>query len=335
MSDKLYQTVHARSLEQFNEKGEQIADALRSNVLNHDNPADGFKPQAYDLSEYPYQSPDCIRVSGKNAGSEVLRGLAGEINNLNVDPIIEHYSKRPDLLNHIADRLKDGKDVGVVTDHSSVIGVAVAGGALACALYEGRYATADKLRTGIFVSSMIKHTQLQGALPTVDVLAGIFSETFFSLPPSKSIRDSEIPKEYRYAFNAETKPDFETQLDKDDGMLVMLAGSGSRDKLGTRRFRRKQIFMGPLANGTVDILKRLYSLPVGLEIQEDKSEMFVDSLRRPIQSEEDAHRIMGSIATGMSNKAKTRRKYYRTRELFNTAWEDTEEHKDSLKKAKD
>lgn len=333
MSELLYEPRFGESLTQYVDQGEQFSIALTGNVMKHDDARDGFKPQPYDIRAFPYQRPDCIRVSGVNAGPDVLRGLASVVYP-KVDQIIDTYKARPDLLNHIYDKLEDGKDIGVVTDHSNVIGVAIAGGALACALYEKGYIAPDELRTGIFVSSMIKHTQLLGSMPTVDVLAGIFSETFFSLPPTESVRSAEIPKAYRDDFNTETKTDFSNELDKDDAMLIMLAGSGSRDKLGTRRFRRKQMFMGPLANGTVDILKRLYSLPVGIDIRDEKPEIHIGQLHRPIKSEEEAHNIMQSIAAGMSDSTRLKRKYYRTRELFQSAWEDTEEFKRSQVNAK-
>ena len=329
MPELLYTPHYSPELEKYNEFGFEISKTLVSNVANHDDPHDGFSPQEYDIELYPYQRPDCIRVSGENAGSEVLRYIASQVYP-NVEPIIESYKKRPDLLNHIYDKLNGGHDTGIITDHSSVIGVAIAGGALACALYEEDYMSPDDLRTGIFVSSMIKRSMLQGSMPTVDILASIFSETFFSLPPSESIRNLDIPKEYRTDFNTEIKADFDSLVNADGAMLLMLAGSGSRDKTGTLSLGRKRVFMGPLANGTVDILQKIYSLPVGIDIRGEKPHIFIDKLQQPVSSSEEAHLGMQKIANGMSKGLKTRRKYYRTREQYKEAWQRTVEYKKSL-----
>ncbi len=330
MSELLYVPHYAPCLEKYVDRGEELSVGLIGNVIGHDDPKDGFKPLPYNAEDFPYHRPDCVRVSGTNAGAEDIRNLAGV-----VYPHIEHvigaYKKRPDLLNHIYDTLDRGDNVGVLTDHISVIGVAIAGSALACALYDERLMTPEELRTAIFVSSMIKHTKLLGSMPTVDILAGIYTETFFSLPPSESVRKLELPKDYRTGFNEVTKADFEEIADKKGHMLCMLAGSGSRDRVGTLRFKNKRpfverrVFKGPLANGTVDVLRRLYSLPVGLDIRGERPHTYIGKIHQPIKREEQAHSMMTDIARGMSRGLRINHDYYRTRELFAEAWSRTDE----------
>jgi hypothetical protein len=338
VSELLYTPHYAPSLKQYVDIGEEIAGALMGNVTNHTDPRDGFKPLPYNIGDFAYHSADCVRVTGVNAGPEELRNLAAVVYP-HTEQIIEAYKKRPDLLNHIYDTLNRGETLGVVTDHISVIGVAIAGGALACALYDERLMTADELKTAIFASSMIKHTQLLGSMPTVDVLAGIFTETFFSLPPSESVRKLDIPKEYRTDFNDATTQAFEEQIELKEPMLCMLAGSGSRDRTGTLRFKNgrpfieKRVFKGPLANGTVDILKLMYSVPVGLDIRGEKPHTFIGAVYQPVKSEEQAHGLMTKIAAGMSKGIRAiNHDYYRTRELFAEAWKQTEEYQEELKK---
>jgi hypothetical protein len=346
MSELLYTPHFAPSLLKYVEQGEELASGLLGNVGGHNDPRDGFKPLPYNVVDYPYHRPDCIRITGTNASAEDLRNLASVVYP-HFEQVIDAYKRRPDLLNHIYDTFDHGRNVATVTDHLSVIGVAVAGGALACALYEERLITPEELKTGIFVSSMIKHTKLLGSMPTVDVLAGIFTETFFSLPPSQSVRESGIPKEYRSDFNEATKNDADevlNQYNKDEliqekdeqsknkPLLLMVAGSGSRDRLGTVWLKKRRIFMGPLANGTVDLLKKPYVLPVGLDIRNERPQTYIGRLRQPIKTEEQAHGIMAEIATGMSRGPRINRRYYRTRELLANAWAKTDEYQEEQRR---
>lgn len=332
MSKLLYVPRFAPGLERYVDRGEELSIGLIGNVIGHDDPKDGFKPLPYNAVDFPYHRPDCVRVSGTNAGAEDIRNLAGVVYP-HIEQVIGAYKKRPDLLNHIYDTLDRGENVGVLTDHISVIGVAIAGSALACALYDERLMTPEELRTAIFVSSMIKHTKLLGSMPTVDVLAGIYTETFFSLPPSESVRKLELPKDYRNDFNNATKSDFEEIAGREEPMLCMVAGSGSRDRVGTLRFKNKRpfekrVFKGPLANGTVDILRQLYPLPVGLDIRGERPHAYIGRLHQPIVSEEQAHGLMTDIARGMSRGLRINHDYYRTRELFAKAWARTDEFKE-------
>jgi hypothetical protein len=330
MSDFLVSTHLSPKLKRYNQYSEEISNAFAGNINNHDDANDDFATQEFDQELFPYQRADCIRVSGTNAGPELLRGLASEIYP-NVDPIIDSFKKRPDLLNHIYDKFTSNEKVGLVADHyASVIGVAIAGGSLACAMYEEGYLSPNDLKTGIFVSSMIKRTLLKKELPTVEVMSAVFSEVLFSLPPSESVRDLILPENYRANFNSEIKDDFNGM--EDTPMLLMLAGSGTRDRLGTLSFNRKRIFMGPLANGTIDILRGIYHIGVGIDIKEEKPYTYIDKLHRPIDSSEEAHLTMHNIATGMSRGLRTRRKYYRTRESYREAWQKTLEYKASLDK---
>ena len=333
MSELLYVPHYAPNLEQYVDRGEELSAGLIGNVVGHDDPKDGFRPLPYSVADFPYHRPDCVRITGTNAGAEDLRNLA-EVVYPHIEQVIDAYKKRSDLLNHIYDTLDRGANVGVLTDHISVIGVAIAGSALACALYDERLLTPEELKTAIFVSSMIKHTKLRGSMPTVDILAGIYTETFFSLPPSESVRKLDLPKSYRTDFNEATKTDFEEIAEQSEPMLCMLAGSGSRDRVGTLRFKNKRpfierrVFKGPLANGTVDVLRRLYSLPVGLDIRGEKPHAYIGKLHKPIKTEEQAHGIMTDIAKGMSRGLRTKHDYYRTRELFAQAWSSTDEFRE-------
>ena len=336
MSELLYVPRFAPNLAEYIDQGEELAIGLIGNVSGHEDPRDGFKPLPYNAVDFPYHRPDCVGITGTNANAEDLRNLAAGIYP-EIERVIEAYKKRPDLLNHIYDTLDRGENVGVLTDHISVIGVAIAGSALACALYEERLMTPDELRTAIFVSSMIKHTKLLGSMPTVDILAGIYTETFFSLPPSESVRRLELPKDYRTDFNAATKSDFEEIADQEEPMLCMLAGSGSRDRVGTLRFKNrrvfeKRVFKGPLADGTVDILKRLHPLPVGLDIRAERPHINIGTLHKPIKSGEQAHSLMAGIAKGMSKGIGANHEYYRTRELLANAWAKTDEHQEELRR---
>lgn len=320
-----YTPYFSETLKEYEELGSEVAEVLAGRVATHDDARDGFSLLPYDIERHPFLRPDCIHVAGKNAEPESLHNLASVVYK-GTEKVIDNYKKRPDLLNHAYDRLADGDSIASLTDHRNVIGVAIAGGAFACALYEVHGIKPSDIRAGIYTSAMIKRTQMMGTTATIELLSGVFSDTFFSLPPSKSLRESAIPRDYRLDFNSASIQHFEEELDGNKPFILMLAGSGMRDLAVTRRFRRQQIFMGPLADGTIDILRKMYTLPNGLDITNETPDHYIDGLHRPISVPQQAHDYMAKIAIGMSKASGTKRRYFQSREELEKELEHTKEY---------
>ncbi len=299
--------------------------SLTKNLDGHNDENDGFtlvEPGSYD-----FQRLDCIAVHGKNATAEEIRSLASVVYPA-TEQVIERFAARKDLLNHAASLLLNGKELAMMTDHyKSVIGIAVAGGAFLCALYENTPVRPEDIEANLFASYFVKYTKLQGAFPTSEVLAGIFSQTTYTLPPSPSVRDV-VPKTVRDDVNKASMAQFlshgENLSEPPKGRFTMFAGSGSRDVTissmnhteDTKRFIPKVTHMGPLAFGTADITMRIPTMAVGIDISSGKPRCFIGEIPpTPFDKTFEADAAMTTIAQQMSRTGHPRI-YHPSRHTF-------------------
>ena len=343
MSITEFTPVFSPDLEHLRPYEAQFNTDMARSVSDHKGSKDGFTPLEYDSAnpELAFQRIDCIRVEGKGASPETFYALAESI--YPDFGILVNYllTKRADLLNHEADTLSRGVSINSVSEHRNVNGVAIVGAANICALYEGGYVRYGDIRTEIIVSTMLKNTCLLGSVPAVKLLAQAFNSTRFTIPSANSKNKDFLPNGGHKDFNNASTEDItttvapdnpeDTFVEKDDDdtdkrvlpIFRCLAGSGTRDKKVGRRFGKNAhpatIYMGPLAYGTVDLLKLGYNLPVGLDISGKTPEFYFGQLKQPVTEEVEADNIMTDIANGMSEASIIRRHYCRTRDEFNSA----------------
>ncbi len=348
MSTLEYTPVFSPNLEHLRPYEEQFNADMAKSVGDHKGSRDGFTPLHYSPAdpELAFQRIECIRVEGRGANPETFYSLAESIYP-NFGILVDYLlTKRADLLNHEADTLSRGLSINSVSEHSSVNGVAIIGAANICALYEGDFVRYGDIRTEIIVSTMLKNTCLLGSVPAVKILSQAFNSTRFTIPSANSKNKDFLPNDGHKDFNYASTEDIVTpavpdnledsfvEKDEDDSnveeravpVFRCLAGSGTRDRRVGRRFGKNAhpatVYMGPLAYGTVDILKLGYNLPVGLDISGKTPQFYFGQLKPPVTGDVEPENIMTDIANGMSEASVIRRHYCRTRDEFNsvTKW---------------
>lgn len=305
----------------YREFEDLVSTELLKNASSHNDATDGFSPLQHNPDMYGFQRIDCRRYEGTNASPEKLRETAQLIVPA-AEQIIEYLkNERSDLLSHAADRLETDGKLKIVTNHQNVIGVMIMGGALLCALYEKNYFDSNQIRTGLFVSDMIKYTSLHGIDATVHILGGLITDTFFTIPPSKSIKDTAIPETLRRKVNQVSVTEHAELEDAKMPLFTILAGSGTRDIFKGRTFGRNRepatIHLGPMAFGTGDLLKTSWAIPAGLDMRKSADPAyFYGQMTKPSADPLDQHIVMHEIQEGMSKVTNTRHKYHTERETF-------------------
>lgn len=305
----------------YREYEDLVSTELLKNASSHKDATDGFSPLLHLPETYQFQRIDCRRYEGTNATPEKMRETA-QLIVPETEQIIEYLKEeRTDLLTHAADKLETSRKLKLVTNHQNVIGVMVLGGALLCALYEEGYFDKDQIRTALFVSDMIKYTSLHGIDATVNVLGGLITDTFFTLPPSKSIKDTAIPENVRKKVNEVAVNEHEELENAEMPLFTILAGSGTRDIYKGRSFGKnrnsRMVHLGPMAYGTGDLLGTSWFIPGGLDMRKRQSPaFFYGRMTKPSSDPLDQHIAMHAIQEGMTEATGIQHKYHTKRESF-------------------
>lgn len=302
-----------------------VANELIKNASSHKDSSDGFGVLGYEADDmgnpvHEFQRIDCRHVEGLNAKAETLRETA-QLIVPEIEFLIEDTkTNRKDVLNHFVDRLEvDGK-IKVPTNHENVIGVMVIGGIVMCSLYELNLLSHEDVKTALFVSDMIKFTNFREFGPTVDILAGLVSDTLFTQPPSESVKNSHIADEVQDQVNPSTLEIHKELEDSDTPVITFLAASGQRDKKKSRRFGKnkqpKTINMGPLSYGTERMLSTSWLLPAGINMGTKTPSLFIGEMTEPPTQPLSTHSVMNTIAHGLTEATGIKHLYHSKRADF-------------------
>jgi hypothetical protein len=280
----------------------------------------------YDPEVYPFQRLDVIGIRGKRVDVDTIRAL-GRGAYKHFDDIEAQFADRQDLLNHVAMAVVDGRDVMYLYDHSTIINGAVVGAAGRCALLNFAanelHTDLSMVREDIIISKLVTRLAAFGSIPAPEVLSNIW-DTFFSIPPSRTIRGSAIPEETRQATNRAMLRAYKEPADEAAtvGAIHTVHGSGSTDvevRSGLIGHRQRTVHMGPLANGTVGLMADAMILPIGATLGDKEPTVTIGHLRNPIGSPEEAHGIMGNIARMNSEATGNEYIYHPTQASFAAA----------------
>jgi len=275
----------------------------------HEGGSADLKMLPYDAEAFPFQRLDVVGIRGKRVDVDTIRAL-GRGAYKHFDDVEAQFAARPDLLNHVAMSVTEGRDIMFLYDHSTIINGAVVGAAGRCALLSFAanelHMDLNRVREDIIISKLVTRLAAFGSIPAPEVLSNIW-DTYFSIPPSRTIRGTAIPEETRTAVNRSmlkvyTAPDDE---ERDTGTIHTVHGSGSTDisiKSGLIGHRHTTVHMGPLSKGTVGLMESAMILPIGATLGDKEPTVAIGHLREPISSPEEAHGVMGNIAR-MNTKA--------------------------------
>lgn len=305
-----------------------VHDVFERLVQKHEGGSADLKLLPYDPKVYPFQRLDVIGVRGKRVDIDTIRSLARSAYK-HFDDVEAQFAGRPDLLNHMADVLLAGHDILNLYDHSTMINGAVVGAAARCALIgfaaNELHVNLTQVREDMILSKLTTRLAAFGSIPIPEVTCNIW-DTYFSIPPSRTIRGSAISEATRQSVNqamldAYTAPQEEPSSNL-TGAIHTLHGSGSTDveqKSGLIGHRHRTVHMGPLSSGTARLMDRSMILPIGATLGEREPIITIGHLRPPIKSPEEAHGIMGSIARMNAEATGNEYIYHPTNASFATA----------------
>lgn len=307
----------------------QIHATFERLVEKHLGGSAGLTLLPYDPDTYPYQRLDVVAVRGNRVDTDTVRAL-GNAAYPYFEEIEEQFRERDDLLNHIALTLMAGHDVLTLYDHSSIINGAVVGAAARCALFsfagEELHADLNQVREDIIMSKITTRLAALGSIPVPEILSNAW-DTYFSIPPSRSIRGAGIPEPTRKSINKamlERYAPIEPVAPKETGFgaIHIIHGSGATDverRSGIIAHRQRTIHMGPISTGTVALMGNSVILPIGSVLEDKGPLVSIGHLRRPITTPEQANGIMGHIAAMNEETTGHEYIYHPTEESFEAA----------------
>jgi hypothetical protein len=270
-----------------------------------------YKPETYPEQALgrtyrdvdPDTTLDTVRlIAGMALGGEKTRRF---------EQLTAGFMARPDMLNNIRMDLADGRNIALITDHSSLEGIAYAQAALISALGDK-----DLLHNnGIILSKLLTRLSVFGGQPATDILSKL-GRSLFSVPRSKSIFRSGIDNDIATQTNEAMLLDLDAFL-RPGGRIVALAPSGSLDE---RRFHRGQLqslTLQRMSSGTAHTLAKFDRiLPAALWLEASAShEWFaIGSLTDTAKGDPaGAHRQMEWLADAVSGLARVPAEYEKER----------------------
>ena len=275
----------------------------------HEGGSADLKLLPYDSEAFPFQRLDVVGIRGRRVDVDTIRAL-GRGAYKHFDDIEAQFAVRPDLLNHVAMSVMEGRDIMFLYDHSTIINGAVVGAAGRCALLNFAanelHQDLNQVPEDIIISKLVTRLAAFGSIPAPEVLSNIW-DTYFSIPPSRTIRGTAIPEDTRTSVNRAMLHVYSDDDDtaKKTGTIHTVHGSGSTDvpiKSGVIGHRHTTVHMGPLSKGTVGLMEAAMILPIGATLGDKEPTVAIGHLREPISSPEEAHGVMGNIAH-MNSKA--------------------------------
>lgn len=288
-----------------------------------------FEQIDFNPEKYEAQRMDVIGLRGQLASADVLR-VIGQVAFGDIFSIFSNqFSAAEQTLDNVNSGLVDGKKFLFLTTHERTDDIAAAFGAFATELQS--YQTRSKenvsdFNTQILISKLITGLGALGSY-VPNLLADNLGDVLLTLPPSESVRNSEISKEGRTAYNLEIKKlmreDDERLARIGQGLIRAVAANGSTFVKTSRYFGKgrnaPRLHASPLATGTIDMMREHHILPVAVHINGKKPSIKIHALREPVKSDSEAHEIMHTLMEDMSSLSGIPHKYYDSRESFKEA----------------
>jgi hypothetical protein len=214
-------------------------------------------------------------------------------------------------LTTLAKHLRQGGNCVLVTNHGSLIDIALAEAALVCALAHHDVT----FRTGIIISkvvSMIGITLGTEMLAAADALTMLCDDVFLSFPRTKEVAQSALTTELGADIdlhNTAVKDLVRGTLDAGSTLLAM-APSGSVDRSDPTD--DTTILLEGLSRGTMAWLQRpdVMVLPIAVWLRDRAATLEVVEGPRRITDDHEAHAMMHEMASVLTKNVARRRFVY-------------------------
>jgi hypothetical protein len=319
-----YEFIQAPQLDRNGE--EELHEVFGKLAEPHQGGSANLALLPYDPVQFPEQRNDIVGMRGPRADVKTVRNLAHTAYR-GFDLVEARLASRPDLLNNLALDVQSGYNDLIVLDHGTIINSPVFGAAVFTTLHEfvAQHPELDlsKLRMSLIASKLITRLAAFGSIPTSRVLTNIY-DLRYSIPPSRNVRRSQIPADWRKEFNAAMLAAYADEPDEEQtGELTVISGSGATDVSKRSLHIPRPSYtthMGPVATGTAALMQQCDRiLPAGLNVSGKQPAMAIGFLRPAISEASGAVGIMGQVADMMTAATGNQHIYHPTREDFERA----------------
>lgn len=267
----------------------------------------GLELLPYDPTQRPDQRLDTTHFDiGPDASLASIRGLAGialqNDKTGRLDELVEAFRSRRDLMIHMNMDLEDGKNIGNISEHTSLYGIAILQAAQILARGEERYVR----RNATVMSKLITRLSVFGGMPATDVLSNL-GRSYYSVPRTKSIFRSGIDNDLATEANHAMLEDLHEFLGV-GGQTIAIAPSGSIDERTYHRGRLQSISMQRMSSGTARLLAgldRLLPAAIWLDAPKGQPWFKIGELTESVRDSPDkAHETMEWLADALSSLAR-------------------------------
>lgn len=288
-----------------------------------------FEQVEFNTEKYPAQRMDVIGLRGQLASPDVLQVIGSVAFGDTFTKFSDQFEAAEQTLASVSDGIDCGEQFLFLTTHERTDDIAAAFGAFASELQKYRLRTKNNrqpIHTQILISKLITGMGALGSY-VPNLLADNLGDVLLTLPPSRSVRSSEISKDSRVAYNKEIKKlmhkDSEKYHELGQGLLRAVAANGSTFVDTPRYFGKKRssprLHAAPLAMGTIDMMREHKILPVAVHITGKNPGLKIHAIQNAIKEKDEAHDIMDMLINDITELSGNAHKYYRSREEFEDA----------------
>ena len=288
-----------------------------------------FDQVEFNPNKFPAQRMDTIGLRGHLASPDVLQVIGSVAFGETYTTYANQFEAAEQTLANVSDGLDNGDRFLFLTTHERTDDIAAAFAAFANELQKYRIrnqADRSPIHTQILISKLITGLGALGSY-VPNLLADNLGDVLLTLPPTRSVRSSEISREGRVAYNKEIKKlidqDNEYYQSIGQGLIRAVAANGSTFVSTSRLFGKNRsnprLHASPLAIGTIDMMHDHRILPVAVHITGKNPALKIHALQEPIQDKDEAHAMMDMLITDMTELSGIPHKYYRSRDEFEDA----------------
>lgn len=313
-----------RGLNEFREHQGQVSTELNDLAGGHTERSNELTLLEPNADIYPAQRFDRAFINGNPVKPDEIAGIATIIEKrfpFLLEQLDEAETDQREL-SRIAEDLRAGENIILVTNHSDIKDIAFTLAAFYNRLKQLRMpgGAEYQFETGLIMSKMIAHLGIdlsESGLPeemlqavckdldvrlingheavATDLLKLVCGREYFSFPRTDSIRNSKIAENYVKAYNGVLKRVISRSFHK-GGNLFAMAPSGTTDK--PVEGKPSLIRMATAGHGTMQLMieKHCKIVPVAVWLRGGTPVFKICDIPRPVTNDNEIHTLMEAIA---------------------------------------
>ena len=282
-----------------------VSHALREQASVHVENNDYIELLPDNPEKYPSQKITHVYHDGTPVDTDTITSIA-EAANPNFPAMLETLVANESIergSTRALELLSSGGNLVIATNHSDIRDVAEALAAFAVTLKTTAETNAQdaNFNTVLMLGKILTHLEMYGVAAT-DIIGSLCDRQYFSFPRSASTESSGLSRKVIDPYNKMLRRIVQHQLAK-GGNLFGIALSGTTDK--PINGNQDMIGLGRVSKGTLKILQSPNTLVVPVAMWRgqtaDESVFEIVDVPTAISDEAHMHRMMGSIATKLSD----------------------------------